>query len=548
MPPPRTTPGRVSANTAARDIQAGASLAAAGKIDEACAGLERVLGADPRNAQALAQLGQILLHANRNAEAVEILTRAIAERPGVAELHFGLGLALQGTHRLDAAIASFRQATVLKATWAQGWSHLGHALAAAKKYDEAEATLRHALTLRDYRAETLNHLGVLAGARGQPAEAVEIYLQAIKANPKLFQAWTNLGNALRALNQLDESLVAYRQSLALNPKNAFVKFNIALVLLLQGDLSKEAWLKYEYRWVTLNYNPHRGFTQPLWRGEESLAGKSILLYAEQGLGDTIHFIRYAADLAARSATVHIEVQAALKEILQGTPGATSIVAMGEPLPVFDFHCPLLSVPFALQTTLTTIPAPVAYLQAPPARVTKWAEKLGPAQNFRVGIVWRGNPKHANDVNRSLALARFQKIFAAETCEFVSLQVAPSKTESTLLAAHANCSDPTAAIADFSDTAAIISQLDLVLAVDTSVAHLAAALGKPTWILLPFSPDWRWLVNRDDSPWYPTVRLFRQPAIGDWDSVLATVADALALEAAAVSVGGETPVLAVADVR
>jgi ADP-heptose:LPS heptosyltransferase/Tfp pilus assembly protein PilF len=467
---------------------------------------------------------------NRYAEAAEILTRAVAERPEIAEFHFGLGMALQNINRLEPAVASFRQATVLKPGWAQGWSHLGHCLCANRKFDESEVALRRALTLRDYRAETLNHLGVVISARGRPAEAVEIYLQSIKEKPKFFQAWTNLGNALRALNQLDESLVAYRQSLALNPKNAFVKFNIALVLLLQGILSKDAWLKYEYRWVTLNYNPHRGFTQPLWRGEK-LAGKSILLYAEQGLGDTIHFIRYAATLANLGATVHVEVQAALKDIVQGTPGVSSIIAMGGKLPEFDFHCPLLSVPFALETTLATIPAPRSYLQAPADRLVKWREKLGVSKKLRVGIVWRGNPKHANDANRSLPLTQFQRVFSATGCEFVSLQVGPHDHESALLATHANCSDPTAGIADFSDTAAIIGQLDLVLAVDTSVAHLAAALGKPVWVLIPFSPDWRWLINRDDSPWYPTVRLFRQPQISEWDPVIEAVTHALSAEAA-----------------
>jgi tetratricopeptide (TPR) repeat protein len=513
---------RPPANHAARQIQEGATLAAAGRVPEACACFERVLQDDPKNAPALWQLGKTLLRANQHAEAAAVFARIIAERRTAPEPHFFLGLALQALNRPDAATASFRTATELKPDWPEAWSHLGHALGAARRFDEAEAALRHALTFKAYRAETFNHLGVIANARGEPAAAVECYLQAIGVNPKLFQAWTNLGNSLRALNQLNEALVAYRQSHALNPKNAFVKFNLALVLLLQGELTKEAWLKYEYRWVTLNCNPHRGFTQPLWRGAESLAGRSILLYAEQGLGDTIHFVRYAATLAALGATVHLEVQAALKGVLQGTPGAASIFAAGEPLPPFDFHCPLLSVPFALDTTLATIPAPPGYVTAPSARVAMWRERLVPTPKKRVGVVWRGNPKHANDANRSIAFERFQRVFDTAGCEFVSLQVGPNSTEAAALAAHPQCIDLTAAITDFSDTAALIAQLDLVLAVDTSVAHLAAALGKPVWILLPFSPDWRWLLHRDDSPWYPSVRLFRQPAIGDWDSVVEAV--------------------------
>ena len=212
------------------------------------------------------------------------------------------------------------------------------------------------------------------------------------------------------------------------------------------------------------------------------------------------------------------------------PGVASIIGQGEPLPPFDFHCPLMSVPFALDTTLATIPAPVSYLQAPPDRVAQWQARLAPTERKRVGVVWRGNPKHANDANRSVAFDLFRRVFDTAGCEFVSLQVGPNEAEAATLAAHAQCVDPTAQISDFSDTAALISQLDLVIVVDTSVAHLAAALGKPVWVLLPFSPDWRWLVNRDDSPWYPTVRLFRQPAIGNWESVIEVVSQTLATEA------------------
>jgi tetratricopeptide (TPR) repeat protein len=512
-------------------LQGGVRLYQEGKFAEAQQRFESILQKNPTHALALWHLGCTLHRQKNYAGAIATLERARTERPASAEVHFALGSALIATSQAEPAAASFQRAVELKPDWAQAWSHLGHAQGAMRRYDEAEATLRHALTFPTYRADTLNHLGVISTARGRPTDAIEFHLEAIKCNPRFFQSWSNLGNALRALNQLDEALVAYRQSLAIEPKNAFVKFNIAIVHLLQGKLTPDAWLKYEYRWVTLNSNPQRDFTQPLWRGEESLAGKSILLYAEQGLGDTINFIRYAATLAALGATVHVEVQRPLKEILRSTPGCASIIGWGEPLPPFDFHCPLLSVPLALRTSLETIPAPYAYLAAPPDRAAKWTAQLGAKGKFRVGFVWRGNPKHANDLNRSIALEQFRGVFAATDCEFVSLQVGPNETESATLAAHANVTDPTSQIADFSDTAALIAQLDLVLAVDTSVAHLAAALGKPTWVLLPFSPDWRWLLDRDDSPWYPTVRLFRQPALGEWDPVLDVVTRELAAAAA-----------------
>jgi len=523
------TPSLPVAGAATSALQKGACLFNEGKYAEAHECFERVLKKDPRHPLALLHNGNALLKLKQPQRAIPCLLQAAKARPAAHEPHLALGTAHIANAQPADAAASFRTAASLRPQCAEAWSHLGHALGAARRFDEAEAVLRHALTLPTYRPETLNHLGLVATGRGRLDEAVEYFLESIRCRPKFFQAWSNLGNALRAQNQLDEALVAYRHSLAIEPNNAIVKFNIAIVLLLQGQLTKEAWLKYEYRWVTLNCSPHRGFMQPLWRGEEPLAGKSILLYAEQGFGDTIQFIRYAAVLAARGATVHVEVQKGVKTLLQGAAGTASVFAQGEPLPHFDLHCPLLSVPFALDTQLDSIPAEVPYFRAPRALAETWSQRLAPSGKFRVGLVWRGNPKHANDANRSVPFETFRPVLEVKGCEFVCLQLGLNETEAPAFAGQPNRSNPVAQVADFAETAAIIEQLDLVIAVDTSVAHLAGGLGKPVWLLLPFSPDWRWLLGRDDSPWYPGMRLFRQPAIGDWTSVVANITQNLVTE-------------------
>ena len=507
-------------------IQRGVRLHDGGKFAEALAHFERALQRRPDHPLALWHYGRALIMLQQARRAVPFLEKAVALLPPAAGPHFDLGSAYGDALRTEESVASFRAAIALRPDWANAWSRLGRALTKATHYAEAETVLRHALTLSGHRDDTLNHLGLLAKALDRHDEAVEFFLEAIRLQPRFVEAWNHLGNTLAAQNKLDEALFAYQRSMALEPTNAAVKFNLAIVRLRQGTFNRDTWLKYEFRWVAIQQSPQRSFTQPIWRGDETLAGKSILLYAEQGLGDTLQFARFAAVLAARGATVHVEVQKGLKALMQDLPGATSVIAHGEPLPPFDFYCPLMSVPFALDTRLDSIPAGEPYVHAAPDRVEQWQTRLPARGPLRVGVVWRGNPKHNNDANRSIAFALFRRIFAAEGCTFVGLQVELTAEESATFAGTANCVNPADRIKDFADTAAIIAQLDLVVAVDTSVAHLAGALGVPVWLLLPFSPDWRWMLEREDNPWYPTMRLFRQPAIGDWDSVLGRLADEL----------------------
>jgi tetratricopeptide (TPR) repeat protein len=520
--PPRPPPPSSASAAFAR----GAELQQTGRFAEALQCFEQILSRAPADPLALWQSGRTLFMLKQIDRAIGRLEQAAAVRSGDAQLRFDLGTAYENAGRHADAEASFRAATALKPDWAKAWSHLGRSQTMLRQLVDAETTLRHALTFSDYRIETLHHLGLLCTALRRHDEAIEYFLEAIRGHPRFFEAWNHLGNALAAQNKLDEALFAYSQSLGIEPKNASAKFNWALTCLRHGTLNREVWLKYEYRWVALQQNPQRNFQQPLWRGDTPIAGQAILLHADQGLGDTIQFVRYAAALAARGATVHIEVQKELKTLLQGVAGATSVLAQDEPLPHFDQHCPLLSAPFAEDTRLETIPAAVPYLAAPAERVDRWRPHFPPQSRLRVGVVWRGNPKHHNDANRSVAFDTFRAIFDTESCEFVCLQVGLNPTESALISAHPQCVNHTDQIRDFCDTAAIVAQLDLVIAVDTSVAHLVGALGKPVWLLVPFSPDWRWMLDRDDSPWYPTMRLFRQRAIGDWSSVVEKIRDEL----------------------
>lgn len=509
-------------------INAGVRLHEAGKYREACACFEAILKKQPKHPLALWHIGRALNRLKQPQQSIAFLQQAVAARPEAAEPLYDLGMAFVAADRPTEAIAHLETAVALKPKGVDGWSALGYALGKARRYTEAEAALHRALELRPDHGESYNRMGIVLGAQGRCDEATEYFLKAIKISPRSFQAWSNLGGNLKAQNKLEEALVAYEHALAVDPKNSTVKYNQAISALTAGKLRREVWLKYEYRWVVLHKSPQRGFTQPLWRGE-SLAGKTILLHSEQGLGDTLQFVRYAAELAAQGATVHVEVQPPLKALLADLPGATSVLAFGDPLPAFDYQCPLLSLPFAMDTKLATIPAATPYVHAPADRIATWETRLGPPRGLRIGVVWRGNPKHTNDANRSMNIETFRPICEVEGCEVVCLQIKLNEQENTFFSSHPSRVNLTEQIEDFSDTAALIAQLDIVIAVDTSVAHLAGAMGKPVWLLVPFSPDWRWLLDREDSPWYPGMRLFRQPKIGDWASVTSAVCAQLALE-------------------
>ena len=353
---------------------------------------------------------------------------------------------------------------------------------------------------------------------GQLDQAISSHSTAIGLNPQLTEAYSNLGNAFTDFGKIDQAIAAYRQAISLKPDYAQVHWNLAIALLLKGDYA-EGWCEYEWRWKCEDQSARR-FTQPLWDGGD-LTGRTILLHAEQGFGDTLHFIRYAALVKDRGGRVIVECQQELIGLLKQLTSVTQWITRGQPLPPFDVHRPLLSLPFVFGTTLENIPQQTPPLQAPANRVEQWRHRVADKSVvLKVGLAWAGNPHHKNDRNRSILLSQLMPLLEIPHIQFFSLQKGASTDGTNLL-------NLTTELHDFNESAALISNLDLIISVDTSVVHLAAAMGKPTWVMLPFAPDWRWLQQRDDSPWYPSIRLFRQTRIGDWPGVIDQVAAELA---------------------
>ncbi len=366
--------------------------------------------------------------------------------------------------------------------------------------------------------------------QGRLDEAVASIQRALALAPDLVEAHINLGNARKSQRKVDEAAEAYTRALSLDPANPEAHWNFAQVLLLMGRLG-EGWAEYAWRtkceeFSAVNWN----FKQPLWDGSD-LNGRTVLLYAEQGFGDTIQFLRYlpmvAAQGAAKGGGVILQCPAPLTRLFEAAPAAAGIQLVTEigDTP-FDLQAPLHTLPGLFATTLDTIPADVPYLR-PPGDTPPALDSSG---GLKVGLVWGGDPKHKNDANRSLGFERFTPLLDMEGVDFYSLQVGERggdiRNNQALGGLEGKITDLGKGLSDFADTAAAVGQLDLVITVDTSVAHLAGALGAPVWTLLPWVPDWRWLLDRDDSPWYPTMRLFRQPAAGDWDAVIGEVGAAL----------------------
>jgi predicted O-linked N-acetylglucosamine transferase (SPINDLY family) len=419
--------------------------------------------------------------------------------------------------------------------------------------EQAEALYAELLKEQPHHIDALHFSGVLANQLGHAQRAVDLISLALEINPNNAAAHSNLGLALYALKHFDEALASYNSALALKPNNvethyncgnvllALNRFNEALIsynhvlaikpdhadahwgaswcYLSLGDFDN-GWKEYEWRWQTDDFKHYvRNFSKPQWFGEESLRGKTILLHNnEQGLGDTLQFCRYAKQVADLGARVILEVPKTLLALLAKLEGVTELIAQGSALPAFDFHCPLLSLPLAFKTRLDSIPANIPYLFSEPDKVKQWQAVLGEKTKPRIGLVWVGNAAHKNDHNRSLALHKLLPLLTPDY-QFISLQKELHDTDRALLAQQPLLQHYGEQINDFTDTAALSELMDVVISVDTSVAHLAAAMGKPTWILLPYSPDWRWLIDRCDSPWYPTVRLFRQSQRGDWQGVI-----------------------------
>ena len=546
----------------------GIALVELKRFDEALATLDRAIAARPDYAEAHSNRGNVLKELKRFDPALSSYDRAVALRPDFADAHSNRSNVLNSLKRFTEALAASDRALALRPGFAEAHSNRGNALSGLKRFAEALTACDRALALRPDFAEAHCNRGTALQELGRFEDALASFDRAIAERPDFAEAHCNRGNALQELQRLDEALAAhdralslrpdfadahynranalqaqkrfaealssYDDAIALRPDFADAHFNEALCRLVTGDFTR-GWEKYEWRWQTTQIGDHkRTVAQPLWTGSDAVAGKTILLHAEQGLGDTLQFCRYVPLVAARAGRVILEVPKSLHELMRSLGSGAQIVAMGEPLPDFDMHCPLLSLPLAFGTTLETIPARMPYLGASEAKARAWRDRLGARKKMRIGLVWAGNPRKelpgSNRIDRlrSMAFERLEPLFGIAGCEFYSLQKGDDAVaqlrESPL---RHRVIDWTDDLHDFSDTAALVDNLDLVIAVDTSVAHLAGALGKPFWLLNRDGTCWRWLLGRDDSPWYPTARQFRQDDSRDWDGVIARVASALA---------------------
>ncbi len=384
--------------------------------------------------------------------------------------------------------------------------------------------LRRALDLKPDYADAHSNLGNVLQEQGQLDLAVASYRQALQLKPAYFDALNNLGNALRAQGKLTESVASYEQALEVKPDNPQVRMSRALCWLQMGDFER-GWAEYEWRLKCREFSIP-AFRQPLWDGSP-LDGRPILLYADHGLGDAIQFIRYAPMVKARGGRVIVACRQPLARILATCAGIDQVFAEGSLLPEIAFYAPLMSLPRILGTSLASVPAEVPYLTADTALVNQWHDELGPGGGFRVGIAWQGNPRYRRDHQRSFRLAQLEPLAQVAGVRLFSLQKGVGTDEIAELAGRFAVSDLGGRFTDFTDTAAVMRNLDLVITLDSSLAHLAGALGAPTWVAVPVASDWRWLIDREDSPWYPTMRLFRQKRWGDWDEVFSRMAVVLA---------------------
>jgi tetratricopeptide (TPR) repeat protein len=404
---------------------------------------------------------------------------------------------------------------------AHSFNNVGLALHSQGSYEEALKKLLAALELEPHNPVVCNNLAVCYFSLDQFESSVQSYEKAISLDPRYVEAHNNRGNALVKLFQHEEALKSYDQALALDPNYVEAYWNKALALLQLGRFS-EGWVLHESRWAKPSFQPIvRHFPQPIWDGSFSIAGKTLLLHAEQGLGDTLQFVRYLELVLALGARVVLEVQAPLVPLLEGLFSVEALIKQGDPLPLFDYHCPLMSLPLAFQTTLTSVPNAVPYLKPSPEKQLFWAEKLGPTSQLRVGLVWSGDPRHQNDKHRSIPLAELMAVLPLGL-EYFSLQSEIRDSDRQALDDCDRLVHFGSELKDFSDTAALCAQIDVVVCVDTSVAHLSGAMGKPTLLMLPYNSDWRWLLERTDSPWYPTMQLYRQAQLGSWQSALESV--------------------------
>jgi tetratricopeptide (TPR) repeat protein len=503
-------------------------------------------------------LGVQLQSQDQHLDAIASFARAVALDPRYSDAMYGMGFSYRKLGRLPEAAREYAKAAGMDHKWVPDLLDAGNELRAAGNLDEAVAAYRQCLAVLPNSAPVLNNLGIALQEQGLVAEAIAAFRQAIAADPLYAEAYnslapalqrlnrideaidaclkaaeidpslgaahTNLGNAYLALNDVPRALEAFSRAVRISPGESRFRANLCYAYLASGRL-REAWPLYEERSLVDGSALMRKLDKPRWKGDADIRGRTLFVHAEQGFGDTIQFVRFSAVLSERGARVVVEVQPELKTLLGAIEGASVVIGKGDPMPPFDLHCPMLSLPLGLETDVDSIPCPAPYIRADPFKAALWDARF-PAESarLRVGLVWSGQPRHKNDHNRSIPAILLRPLVANVRARFICLQNEIRQSDKAALADMPEIATACADLTSFSETAALIECMDLVVTVDTAVAHLAGAMGKPVWILLPFAADWRWMLAREDSPWYPTARLFRQPAVADWASVMSRVND------------------------
>jgi Flp pilus assembly protein TadD len=544
--------------TLARALERAVKHHQAGELQQAEQLYREILQVDPNHIDALHLLGLIAHQFGRSDVAIDLISQAIRLKPDFAEAHNNLAIALKELGRLDQAVASYQQAVALKPDYVEAHSNLavalveqgrlGEAVASAQRAvrlkpdfpeahnnlgmalkaqgsaERAVASFQQAVRLKPDYAEAHNNLGVVLADLGRLEEAVAGFQQAVRLKPDYAEAHNNLGVVLADLSRVQEAVACYQRALSLKPDYAAAHNNLGIAWLLMGNFH-QGWPEYEWRWKCTELKLP-SYRQPLWDGSP-LNGRTILLLSEQGLGDTIQFIRFAPLVARSGGRVIVICRRPMARLLAGCPGIAAVVAEGEPLPEFDVYAPLLSLPGLLGTTLATVPAEVPYLTADPAQVDFWHRELSAVEGFRIGIAWQGSPGYRRDRFRSIPLLQFAPLARLQGVNLLSLQKGPGTDQLQGVSCVFPITDLGSRLDEtagaFMDTAAVMMNLDLVIAADVAIAHLTGALGVPVWLALYSPSDWRWLLERDDSPWYPTMRLFRQARPGNWESVFERMA-------------------------
>jgi len=480
--------------------------------------LRDALRLNPDNADGQFNYGNVLLGLQRLDDAFAAFGKALSLNPAFAEAQLNRGSILMLRKRFQEAAACFDAAIRINPNYAQAYCNRGHALEEMKSFDDALASYDTALIFDPQNAEFhANRANILHGLRRYD-EALRSLSMALSLRPDYAAFHYNYGNMLFELRRYDDAFAAFTKALALEPDLAIAHYNEGFSRLLLGD-TERGWKKYEYRWeLPENLGTKRNFPQPVWLGDSLINGKTILIHAEQGFGDTLMACRYVPLVAALGARVVLEVQPALVRLMEGLEGISTLIARGEVLPQFDVHCPIMSLPLAFRTRLETIPIEVPYLRIPKEHVDHWRSKLGD-NGFKIGIAWAGNPTFKKDPDRSITLKNILPICSVQEARYFSIQKDLRGGDAEILSANPQITPLGNELNDFLDTAAAMMSLDLIISSDTSIVNLAGALGRPVWVLLSFNPDWRWLLDRTDSPWYPTARLFRQRKSGDWSPVV-----------------------------